>query len=322
MPYRFIVKHYSEILILSTFAYVMKHLFLATLIVLGAVTAPAEAQKAHMSSPDGGMDAYRKVRKEAYDTAKVAVYYDLKFLKDSTKTGDYTKAKTILQLSDKYSKFGDYYQLVLDSLDIFFNESKKNKRNRQARDMWNGAIDRINYYTVSITDLSTYKTKVQTYDGIYDFEYTFEPRIDWTMAPGDTVISGVRCKKATCRYAGRDYIAWYADSIPLPYGPYIFNGLPGLVIDIRDVKNNWIFTYAGMEKARSFLDMYLFKKVFWQDLRAVSREQALAAIRNDIENYDNISIERYKVKTKVNGKWVTPEANYPRRPSNMLELEW
>ena len=67
------------------------------------------------------MDAYRKVRKDVYDTAQIAVYYDLKFLKDSIKTTDYTKAKTVLQISDKYTKYGDFYQFMLDSLDIFFH---------------------------------------------------------------------------------------------------------------------------------------------------------------------------------------------------------
>lgn len=122
------------------------------------------------------------------------------------------------------------------------------------------------------------------------------------------------CRKRLC--------GWYADNISLPYGPYIFNGLPGLIIDIRETKGNWIFTYAGMEKAHSYRDMYLYEKEFWGKLKTVSREEALTSCRNDIENYDNLSIEVFKVKTKVNGKWVSQEANYPRRPSNMLELKW
>lgn len=281
-----------------------------------------KAQTARITSPDGGMDAYRKVRKEVYDTAQIAVYYDLKFLKDSIKTTDYTKAKTVLQISDKYTKYGDYYQLMLDSLDIFFNENKKNKRNRQAVDTWYGAIERIKYYTVSMTDLSTNRTRVQIYDDIYNWDYTFEPNIEWQLETGDTVINTISCKKASCSYAGRNYVAWYADSIPLPYGPYVFSGLPGLIIDIRDTKNNWIFTYGGMEKAHQHRDMYLYKKEFWGKLKEVSREDALTSCRNDTENYDNLAIEYYKVKTKVNGKWVPVVADRPRRPSNMLELEW
>lgn len=283
---------------------------------------PVKAQIARITSPDGGMDAYQKVRKETYDTARIAVYYDLKFLKDSTKTADYTKAKTVLQISDKYTKYGDYYQLVLDSLDNFFNESKKNKRNQKAVDAWYGAIERIEYYTVGMTDLSTNRTRVQVYDKIYNWDYTFEPEIEWQLEKGDTVINNIPCRKASCSYAGRNYVAWYADSIALPYGPYVFSGLPGLIIDVRDTKSNWIFTYGGMEKAHQFRDMYLYKKEFWGKLKAVSREDALTSCRNDTENHDNLAIEKYKVKTKVNGKWVPVAADRPLRPSNMLELEW
>ena len=292
------------------------------MIISCVLSMPVKAQTARITSPDGGMDAYRKVRKEVYDTARIAVYYDLKFLKDSTKTTNYTKAKTVLQISDKYTKYGDYYQLVLDSLDNFFNESKKNKRNQKAVDTWYGAIERIEYYTVGMTDLSTNRTRVQVYDKIYNWDYTFEPEIEWQLEKGDTVINNIPCRKASCSYAGRDYIAWYADSIPLPYGPYVFSGLPGLIIDIRDTKDNWIFTYGGMEKAHQYRDMYLYKKEFWGKLKTVSREEALTSCRNDTENHDNLAIEKYKVKTKVNGKWVPVAANCPLRPSNMLELEW
>ena len=281
-----------------------------------------KAQMPHITSPDGGMNAFRKIEKELYDTARFTVYYNLKYLKDSTKINDYTKAKTVLQISNKYTKYGDFYQLILDSLESYLGESKKNARNQQARDAWHDAINKINYYNVNVTNLSTYKTKVQIYDDLYNYEYTFTPDIKWSLEKGDTVINRIPCKKATCHYAGRDYLAWYADIINLPFGPYIFNGLPGLIIDIRDTKGNWIFTYSGIEKTHSHPDMYLYKKVFWGKINHVTREQALTATRNDIENFDNISIEKFKIKTKVNGKWVTPEANNPRHPSNMLELEW
>jgi len=300
----------------------MKRIFPSLIAILCTLPMSVKAQMPRITSYDGGLDAFRKIRKEVYDTAKIAVYYDLKYLKDSTKTDKYTEAKTLLQISDKYTKYGDYYQLALDSMDIYMGKSKKNARDRQAIKTWNEAIGRINYYTVSITDLADYQTKVQFYDNLYNFEYSFTPQIDWNLAAGDTIISDIPCKKATCCYAGRDYVAWYADNISLPYGPYIFNGLPGLIIDIRDTKGNWIFTYAGMEKAHSYRDMYLYEKEFWGKLKTVSREEALTSCCNDIENYDNLSIEVFKVKTKVNGKWVSQEANYPRRPSNMLELKW
>ena len=54
----------------------MKLMFSVFTAILCALPLPVLAQRARMSSPDGGMDAYPKVRKEVYDTAKIAVYYD------------------------------------------------------------------------------------------------------------------------------------------------------------------------------------------------------------------------------------------------------
>lgn len=68
--------------------------------------------------------------------------------------------------------------------------------------------------------------------------------------------------------------------------------------------------------------MYIYIKEYIQDLIVTSREKALTGYRNDIEDFDNLSIELFKVKVERNGKMVPPEANNPKRPSNMLELVW
>lgn len=98
------------------------------LILFAAIAIAAQAQNAQITSPDGGMNVYRKVKKQAYDTAQVNVYYKLKYLKDSTKTDEYTETQTIVQVSDRYARFGEYYQLLEDSLDIYLNKSRKNKQ--------------------------------------------------------------------------------------------------------------------------------------------------------------------------------------------------
>ena len=71
-----------------------------------------------------------------------------------------------------------------------------------------------------------------------------------------------------------------------------------------------------------YSDMYLYKNKYITDLIVTTRENALTAYRNDIEDFDNLSIEIYKVRVEKNGQMVTPEANKPKRPSNMLELHW
>ena len=50
------------------------------------------------------------------------------------------------------------------------------------------------------------------------------------------MIKTYTCKKATTHFRGRDYIAWFTTDIPIVAGPWKFNGLPGLVIDIEDTR--------------------------------------------------------------------------------------
>lgn len=52
------------------------------------------------------------------------------------------------------------------------------------------------------------------------------PKINWKLSDETKTMIGYNCKKATCRFRGRNYIAWYAMDIPIKAGPYKFSGLP------------------------------------------------------------------------------------------------
>lgn len=69
-----------------------------------------------------------------------------------------------------------------------------------------------------------------------------EPVIgNWKLIDETKVINTMNCKKATVTYKGRNWTAWYSTEIPLPYGPYKFSGLPGLIIKMSDEKNEYDF---------------------------------------------------------------------------------
>lgn len=104
-----------------------------------------------------------------------------------------------------------------------------------------------------MTDLENRQTTVQI-DFLLKYEYTMPtPDLRWSLESGDTLISGVPCKKATCNYAGRHYIAWYDENFPVPYGPYIFYGLPGLIMKIYDDKRNWILKMSVSRKLKVYV---------------------------------------------------------------------
>jgi hypothetical protein len=65
--------------------------------------------------------------------------------------------------------------------------------------------------------------------------------IEWTLMDESKRIDQLDCYKATARFRGRDYIAWYAPSIPVPNGPWKLGGLPGMIIEAYDVHNDLYF---------------------------------------------------------------------------------
>jgi GLPGLI family protein len=64
------------------------------------------------------------------------------------------------------------------------------------------------------------------------------PNLEWVLADDENEILGYLCKNATTTFRGREYEAWYTTAIPIPDGPWKFSGLPGLILQITDSKEN------------------------------------------------------------------------------------
>lgn len=55
-------------------------------------------------------------------------------------------------------------------------------------------------------------------------------------------------KQAVGSVYGRTWTVWYSIELPLNYGPYILNGLPGLIMAARDSDGLFDFKAVGVEK--------------------------------------------------------------------------
>lgn len=77
------------------------------------------------------------------------------------------------------------------------------------------------------------------------FSYVKEdlPKISWNISEETKIIGDFECQKATATFRGRDYTAWFTTSIPLPYGPWKLQGLPGLILEAYDTRKEiyWYF---------------------------------------------------------------------------------
>lgn len=71
--------------------------------------------------------------------------------------------------------------------------------------------------------------------------------IKWKLTNEKKIINGYDCKKASVTYYGRQWIAWYTTKIPVNVGPYKFNGLPGLILEIQDSENIFSFKVSSIK---------------------------------------------------------------------------
>lgn len=74
------------------------------------------------------------------------------------------------------------------------------------------------------------------------------PAIDWKTSGDTATFGGLHCQKATGHFKGRDYTVWFCPDLPVHTGPWKLNGLPGVIVDARDSKNEVVFQFDGVEK--------------------------------------------------------------------------
>ena len=75
-------------------------------------------------------------------------------------------------------------------------------------------------------------------------------RPEWTLHPDTMTVLSYPCRKATCRFKGRDYTAWYTMDVPVSEGPWKLHGLPGLIVKAEDSRGHYTFTCTGLEQCR------------------------------------------------------------------------
>lgn len=86
------------------------------------------------------------------------------------------------------------------------------------------------------------------------------PSLEWNFSDEYTdSIMGYDCRKATVQFAGRSYTAWFTPEIPLPFGPYKFGGLPGLILKLEDAEQQFVWEAVGFERDNTPIMEYTYQ---------------------------------------------------------------
>ena len=97
-------------------------------------------------------------------------------------------------------------------------------------------------------------------------------KLNWTITNDTMSIEGIHCQKATTHFKGRNWIAWYATELPFQSGPWKLNGLPGLIIDAHDDKNEVKFEFGGLEMIKDESSQKSEKNEMPEGLKGIQQE--------------------------------------------------
>ena len=199
-----------------------KNIFLFLFLVS---TIHLHGQTLDFSKLEGRWDTTKTVQ---YESAQYQIAYEYKYARDAKYPNAKRTATTILRVGSRYTMFTDYALLAFDSISASIAKGKSSATSSGPKLL--GALKATGFKELILQNRRENNEFVQrTAGGIQRYQYNEAiPQLQWELLEGDSTIAGYPCRKARTRLFGRDYIAWYAPDVELPYGPYKFGGLPGL----------------------------------------------------------------------------------------------
>lgn len=202
---------------------------------------------------------------QAQDQYSYKATYQLEFQEDSTDENSIKSETGVLYLGDGQSRYSSLGKAVKDSLE----------------NMTNPVSMRMDEYN----QMTDFKYKIfKNYqenelilaEKVFQYELKYKQdlkQIDWEIQPENKEILGFSVQKAKGSFAGRNYTAWFAPELPFSDGPYKFSGLPGLILEISDLKNQYHFSLTAFQELANPVDKLLnldnYKTISQQELDQV-----------------------------------------------------
>ncbi len=220
--------------------------------------------------------------------------YEMEYKMDSTET-TYEKLNMILDITPKEVKFYGRNLITTDSL------NKKFGMNNSHTDMSGQVVKR----KINSFDNENF---INIKNGYYSFKTT--DKINWIISNETKKVENYTLQKATTRFGGRNWTAWFCKDIPFNEGPFKLRGLPGLIFELYDAKKNFIY---HLIKSQELPEVYptdsFVESNFGNKAIPITEKQKYKLI---MEFYDdpfafernNFSKSNNDLKININGKEI------------------
>ncbi|MDQ0592205.1 GLPGLI family protein [Chryseobacterium ginsenosidimutans] len=174
-----------------------------------------------------------------------------------------------LQLGEKFRR-DQQFVLIGNSQDYYFSgyHNYLSDTNQQVNSVKKSGI------SLSIADYLkeriVRKNGVTNVFGKYiDDKLKYEEDLDikWVLYSETKIINGIKCQMAATNKFGRRWIAYFSKDYPQPLGPYKFTGLPGLIFELYDTRDDYHFIAIKVEKESNEYEFNLngYKKLSKKD---------------------------------------------------------
>ncbi len=180
------------------------------------------------------------------DTVKLIVNYSYRFMPDTSSRDVFVTENTLLFVGNTSSLYTGYETYLYDSALQAKIEARKNGILHSSI---NPGINLKNPLASKVIKQNN-ENKFYTVERFYkDFlaEEVID-KINWTIYGDTKKIDDFLCQRATCRFRGRTYEAWFSPQLPFADGPWKLGQLPGLILDAHDNKGEVYFGFNGFLK--------------------------------------------------------------------------
>ena len=243
----------------------------------------------------------------------IQVKYELKFMPDTLERDMFKTQTMVLRMNTKgISVYQEYGKFRSDSVTAARTRNGKIKLSdtNEAIKYQTKARDNI---TIAKSWPEKHKILVRELIGLDGTFYYTEDKTDfgWEVDFTQTKeIGGYTCHSAKGSYAGRDYQAWFTPEIPISDGPWLFCGLPGLILEVSSLDKEFLYTCMSIQAGTGPVSLRSLDTAF-----KTTRERFLKAKeRYKVNPAAGVAamVEAGKLQTTMNLKNRKPRAYNPQ----------
>jgi len=165
-----------------------------------------------------------------------------------------------------------------------------------------------------------------------------EDKMQWRLLNDTKKIGEYSLQKATAKFGGRNWTAWFTKDIAVNEGPYKFRGLPGMIFEIYDDKDNFKFSLLKSYKlAKTYETLSILENLGGQKPVKINEKQLKKMMLDHFDNPLREFAEQYKNNTDPSARFMvmgveikSPDQikelsdnlrNFLRKNNNPLELD-